>query len=87
MPIDKESGWLFLKGKSPINLYYSGIYNIYLEGQLQELLMQLPIANSKVIYEKGSRQSYRVLKSAEFRFVPLEFKSQTVTVLSSENAI
>lgn len=86
MPIDKESGWLFLNGKLPINLYYSGIYNIYFEGKLQEILLQLPTVNSKVIYEKGTRQEYRVLKSAELRFVPLEFQSQIVTVLSAENA-
>lgn len=87
MPVNEENGWLYLSGKSSINIYYSGIYNIQIKEKLQEVSLQLPIANSNVIYGKGTHTHYRQLRSANSIFTPLEFQSQTVTLLSSETPI
>ncbi len=83
MPINEESGWLQLSGTHSLSLYYSGIYDIDMQGKLQEVLLQLPISNSKVIYEHGSNRDYRRVRSAEQLFVPLEFQSHSVTLLSN----
>jgi hypothetical protein len=83
VPINVENGWLYLGGEKSLNLYYSGIYKITIQGKLQEVTLQLPIPNSKVIYENGTNHDYRRLRSAEQLFVPLEFQSHTVTLLSN----
>lgn len=85
MPTNEESGWLQLSGAHSLSLYYSGIYDIDVQGKLQEVLLQLPISNSRIIYEHGSNRDYRRLRSAEQLFVPLEFQSQSVTLLSAES--
>lgn len=87
MPTKEENGWLYLGGKSSINLYYSGIYNIKVQGKLKEVTLQLPLPNSEVIYENGANYEYRRLRSAEQLFTPLEFQSHAVTLLSSDDAI
>ncbi len=84
VPINIENGWLHLGGKKSLSLYYSGIYSVDVKGKLQEVLLQLPIPNSKVIYENGINRNYRRLRSAEQLFVPLEFQSHTVTLLSND---
>jgi len=84
IPKNQESGWLYLGGKFSVNIYYSGIYNIYVKGKLQEVALQLPVENSNVIYEKGAHEDYRQLRSADALFSPIEFQSHTVTLLSSE---
>lgn len=84
MPINVENGWLYLGGKKSLNIYYSGSYKITIQGKLQEVTLQLPISNSNVIYENGANDEYRRLRSAEQLFVPLEFQSHTVTLLSND---
>lgn len=87
IPINEESGWLYLSGKSQISIYYLSVNNIRIREKLQEISLKLPIADSKVIYSKGTQAAYRQLRSATALFAPLEFQSQTVTLLSSEPPI
>lgn len=84
VPINVENGWLHFGGNKSLSLYYSGIYKITIQGKLQEVTLQLPIPNSKVIYENGANRDYRRLRSAEQLFVPLEFQSHAVTLLSND---
>ncbi|MEY3220846.1 MAG: hypothetical protein RIT27_2203 [Pseudomonadota bacterium] len=86
MPSDTDSGWLHLQKKYPLNIYYSGVYRIDVQGKLQQMTLQLPTLNSKVIYENASHRAYRRLRSAEQLFAPLEFQTATVALLSGESS-
>jgi len=85
MPSKTDSGWLRLQGKHLLNIYYSGIYHIDIQGKLQEVTLKLPTLNSKVIYENAP-DHYRRLRSAEQLFVPIEFQTSAVTLLSAESS-